>query len=158
MPSAHGEQECKRSGDLLVASTVYGGGAGRWVPPLLCRGPGRLHSLTGLRGHGQYGAVGTGRSTEGGLGRAAVSVLRRLGFCQSGAQDKGCSVSWKDVQSTKLQLPKARDLAESKARERVPDVLVDLDGGGGEMRKFYQVLFRLRSYLVLRTARCRADH
>lgn len=85
-------------------------------------------------------------------------MLRCLGFSQLGAQDKGCSVSWKDVQSTKLQLPKARDLAEWKARERVPDVLVGLDGGGGEIIKFYQVLFRLRSYLVLRTARCRGDH
>lgn len=85
-------------------------------------------------------------------------MLCHLGFIQSGAQDKGCSVSWKDVQSTKLQLPKARDLAESKARERVPDVLVGLDGGGGEIIKFYQVLFHLRSYLVLRTARCRGDH
>lgn len=83
---------------------------------------------------------------------AAASVLHRLGFCQSGAQDKGCSVSWKDVQSTKPWLPKARDLAESKARERVPDILVDLDRGGGEIIKFYQVLFRLR------TARCRGDH
>lgn len=128
-------------------------------PPFTLEGAGEgcTHSL-GLRARGQCGAVGTGRSTGGGLGMAAASVLRRLGFCQSGAQDKGCSVSWKDVQSTKPRLPKARDLAESKARERVPDILVDLDGGGGEIIKFYQVLFRLRSYLVLRTARCRGDH
>lgn len=69
--------------------------------------------------------------------RGDCSISASLGCCQNqGAQDKGYSIPCKDVQSTMLLLPKARNLAELKARELVPGILVDLDWGGREIVKF----------------------
>lgn len=69
--------------------------------------------------------------------RGDCSISASLGCCQNqGAQDKGYSIPCKDVQSTMLLLPKASNLAELKARELVPGILVDLDWGGGEIVKF----------------------
>lgn len=120
-------------------------------PPLLWRGP-EKGALTGIEGResvlscGRTGPAGTQQEMVPEVSVAVGHPGQRV-YCPL----EGCS-------KYKATVPKARDLAELKARELVPDILLIWVGEEERLYKVYQALFCLKSYLVFRTAGCRADH
>lgn len=126
---------------LLVFKAVCGGeaecwgGTSRWDALFTAEGAreGWTHWDCGKSSFWQRACR---HSVGGGAeGSSSISALH-LGCQSQGAQDQGCSVPQTDVQSTTLQLPKARNLAQLKVRKLVPDILVDLVRGGGNIIKF----------------------